>query len=54
MRTRRAFRAVDLSTKRRTFGTRSASRSIREWELLASWRRDHKDGLRAQARSMMR
>src|SRR5258708_2150244 len=43
-----AFRAVDLSTKRRTFGTSFGFSFDPQWELLASWRRDHKDGLRAQ------
>jgi MtrB/PioB family decaheme-associated outer membrane protein len=42
------FREVDLSTKRRTFDTSFGYSFDPQWELLASWRRDHKDGLRAQ------
>src|SRR5258708_8975724 len=43
-----AFRQVDLSTKRRSFDTSIGFSFDPQWELLASWRRDHKDGLRAQ------
>src|ERR1700730_16124395 len=43
-----AFRTVDLSTKRRSFGTSFGFSFDPQWELLASWHRDHKDGLRAQ------
>jgi MtrB/PioB family decaheme-associated outer membrane protein len=42
------FRHVDLSTKRRSFDTSFGYSFDPQWELVASWRRDHKDGLRAQ------
>ena len=43
-----AFREVDLLTKRRTFGTSFGFSFDPQWELQANWRREHKDGLRAQ------
>jgi len=43
-----AFRTVDLSTKRRSFDTSFGYSFGADWELRATWRREHKDGLRAQ------
>src|SRR5258706_4035191 len=43
-----AFRTVDLSTKRRSFETSLGYSFDSQWGVTSSWRRDHKDGLRAQ------
>jgi MtrB/PioB family decaheme-associated outer membrane protein len=42
------FRIVDLSTKRRSFDTSFAYDFGPQWQMQSSWRREHKDGLKAQ------